>query len=215
MPVLLSSRERQSLVWTIAPDTGWGSLGIMTWTILSAGGAVRKFVCLHPGCKSAAKTTTAETVKVRKAEVSSHLAHWVWKRSTSRNTWNFFVVTTLTCRGTVSGMQREQLVWSTVFPLFVDSTLSLCASVCPGGLESPCSNHGNCDDGLTGSGRCRCYDGFKGRACELCLSGHYGPNCTGRPKTRNHGVLEPKLEVRLDSLLYSPEARISISHSFK
>ncbi|XP_027134621.1 stabilin-1 isoform X2 [Larimichthys crocea] len=50
--------------------------------------------------------------------------------------------------------------------------------VCPGGLESPCSNHGNCDDGLTGSGRCRCYDGFKGRACELCLSGHYGPNCT-------------------------------------
>ncbi|KAG8007953.1 Stabilin-1 [Nibea albiflora] len=50
--------------------------------------------------------------------------------------------------------------------------------VCPGGLESPCSNHGNCDDGLTGSGRCRCHDGFKGRACELCLSGHYGPNCT-------------------------------------
>lgn len=38
-------------------------LGIMTWTILSAGGAVRKFVCFHPGCKSAAKTTTAETVK--------------------------------------------------------------------------------------------------------------------------------------------------------
>ncbi|KAI3369756.1 hypothetical protein L3Q82_024579, partial [Scortum barcoo] len=50
--------------------------------------------------------------------------------------------------------------------------------VCPGGVEAPCGNHGDCDDGLHGSGRCRCHDGFRGHACELCVTGHYGPNCT-------------------------------------
>ncbi|KAM8868381.1 stabilin-1-like isoform 1-T2 [Synchiropus picturatus] len=50
--------------------------------------------------------------------------------------------------------------------------------VCPGGLEAPCSNHGDCQDGHSGSGRCRCYNGFTGTACEQCAFGHYGPNCT-------------------------------------
>ncbi|XP_029989348.1 stabilin-1 isoform X2 [Sphaeramia orbicularis] len=50
--------------------------------------------------------------------------------------------------------------------------------VCPGGVESPCGNHGNCDDGLRGTGRCNCYRGFTGTACEQCQSGFYGPNCT-------------------------------------
>ncbi|XP_044021475.1 stabilin-1 isoform X3 [Siniperca chuatsi] len=50
--------------------------------------------------------------------------------------------------------------------------------VCPGGVEAPCGNHGDCDDGLRGSGKCRCHEGFIGKACELCVIGHYGPNCT-------------------------------------
>ncbi|XP_010767766.1 stabilin-1-like, partial [Notothenia coriiceps] len=49
---------------------------------------------------------------------------------------------------------------------------------CPGGLEAPCGNHGDCYDGMSGSGRCKCHEGFIGKACELCAVGHYGPNCT-------------------------------------
>ncbi|XP_037346204.2 stabilin-1 [Pungitius pungitius] len=50
--------------------------------------------------------------------------------------------------------------------------------VCPGGLEAPCGNHGDCDDGMKGSGRCRCHEGFVGEACNRCTVRHYGPNCT-------------------------------------
>ncbi|XP_044205816.1 stabilin-1 [Thunnus albacares] len=50
--------------------------------------------------------------------------------------------------------------------------------VCPGGVEAPCGNHGDCDDNVRGSGRCNCHDGFRGKACEMCEIGHYGPNCT-------------------------------------
>ncbi|XP_013870779.1 stabilin-1 [Austrofundulus limnaeus] len=50
--------------------------------------------------------------------------------------------------------------------------------VCPGGVEDPCGSHGDCDDGVTGSGLCRCHKGFKGKSCELCVSGYYGANCT-------------------------------------
>uniref|UniRef100_A0A3Q3WJQ0 Uncharacterized protein n=1 Tax=Mola mola TaxID=94237 RepID=A0A3Q3WJQ0_MOLML len=49
--------------------------------------------------------------------------------------------------------------------------------VCPGGVEAPCNNHGNCSDGIRGSGSCICNHGFKGKACELCDSGFYGPKC--------------------------------------
>ncbi|XP_029908219.1 stabilin-1 isoform X3 [Myripristis murdjan] len=49
---------------------------------------------------------------------------------------------------------------------------------CPGGVEAPCSNHGDCDDGRIGRGNCRCHTGFRGSACELCRDGFYGPNCT-------------------------------------
>ncbi|XP_061796458.2 stabilin-1 isoform X2 [Nerophis lumbriciformis] len=50
--------------------------------------------------------------------------------------------------------------------------------VCPGGVESPCSRHGACEDGLGRSGKCNCLTGFKGTACEMCTTGSYGPNCT-------------------------------------
>ncbi|MBN3320010.1 STAB2 protein, partial [Atractosteus spatula] len=48
---------------------------------------------------------------------------------------------------------------------------------CPGGAGGPCSLHGKCDDGRSGSGNCTCEPGFTGTACELCLPGHYGAGC--------------------------------------
>lgn len=48
---------------------------------------------------------------------------------------------------------------------------------CPGGASSPCSNHGDCVDGMSGSGKCRCHLGFAGTACELCAPGAFGPLC--------------------------------------
>ncbi|XP_068171097.1 stabilin-1 isoform X2 [Antennarius striatus] len=49
---------------------------------------------------------------------------------------------------------------------------------CPGKIGSPCSNHGECQDGNHGNGECRCYEGFHGTACEDCEPGRYGDNCT-------------------------------------
>ncbi|XP_054481008.1 stabilin-2 [Anoplopoma fimbria] len=50
--------------------------------------------------------------------------------------------------------------------------------VCPGGVGSPCGNHGKCDDGHLGNGTCTCDAGFRGVACELCSDGFYGDACT-------------------------------------
>ncbi|XP_027140103.1 stabilin-2 [Larimichthys crocea] len=49
--------------------------------------------------------------------------------------------------------------------------------VCPGGVSSPCSNRGKCDDGHLGNGTCTCDVGFGGVACELCSDGFYGASC--------------------------------------
>ncbi|KAI4884210.1 hypothetical protein NFI96_012855 [Prochilodus magdalenae] len=57
--------------------------------------------------------------------------------------------------------------------------------VCPGGLEAPCGEHGECDDGQLGKGTCNCHPGFNGTACELCQPNHYGPNCTACNCTAN------------------------------
>ncbi|XP_041935625.1 stabilin-2 [Alosa sapidissima] len=48
---------------------------------------------------------------------------------------------------------------------------------CPGGAETPCENHGKCDEGSLGNGTCTCDKGFTGDACELCEEGHFGPDC--------------------------------------
>eukprot|EP00066_Takifugu_rubripes_P026344 XP_011615610.1 PREDICTED: stabilin-2 [Takifugu rubripes] len=48
---------------------------------------------------------------------------------------------------------------------------------CPGGINSPCSSHGTCDDGHLGNGTCSCDTGFGGVACELCSDGFYGAAC--------------------------------------
>uniref|UniRef100_A0A8C0BRM7 Stabilin 2 n=1 Tax=Buteo japonicus TaxID=224669 RepID=A0A8C0BRM7_9AVES len=57
---------------------------------------------------------------------------------------------------------------------------------CPGGPETPCNNHGSCDDGYDGTGECRCDSGFNGTSCELCLPGRYSSSC--RPcECKTHG----------------------------
>uniref|UniRef100_A0AAY5EJ47 Stabilin 2 n=1 Tax=Electrophorus electricus TaxID=8005 RepID=A0AAY5EJ47_ELEEL len=48
---------------------------------------------------------------------------------------------------------------------------------CPGGPRSPCSNHGQCDEDHLGNGTCTCFPGYQGVACELCIDGHFGPEC--------------------------------------
>ncbi|XP_038067563.1 stabilin-2-like [Patiria miniata] len=48
---------------------------------------------------------------------------------------------------------------------------------CPGGKRNPCSWHGICEHGITGTGHCVCDEGYTGVACELCLPGRFGPNC--------------------------------------
>ncbi|BFZ10684.1 hypothetical protein BsWGS_13723 [Bradybaena similaris] len=39
---------------------------------------------------------------------------------------------------------------------------------CPGSAENPCSGNGICDEGESGSGRCKCNRGFSGELCESC-----------------------------------------------
>ncbi|XP_069499284.1 stabilin-1 [Ambystoma mexicanum] len=56
---------------------------------------------------------------------------------------------------------------------------------CPGGLETPCSNHGLCRDGIRESGECICSEGFTGTACELCEAGRYGSGCIACNCTKN------------------------------
>lgn len=58
--------------------------------------------------------------------------------------------------------------------------------VCSGGLEAPCGKHGDCNDGILGTGTCRCHTGFRGESCEMCAAGFYGPNCTAC-SCRNQG----------------------------
>ncbi|KAM9334912.1 stabilin-2 [Symphorus nematophorus] len=49
---------------------------------------------------------------------------------------------------------------------------------CPGGFKTPCSGHGQCQDGLAGNGSCICDVNFGGSRCQFCsTSNKYGPNC--------------------------------------
>ncbi|XP_041945198.1 stabilin-1 isoform X2 [Alosa sapidissima] len=65
--------------------------------------------------------------------------------------------------------------------------------VCPGGLEAPCGVHGDCHDGRSGTGTCKCHPGFKGSSCELCVDNHYGSNCTACMCT-THGKCEDGMD---------------------
>jgi uncharacterized surface protein with fasciclin (FAS1) repeats len=44
-----------------------------------------------------------------------------------------------------------------------------CEGECPGGAHNPCSRHGTCDQGLSGTGLCSCRQDFTGSMCETCL----------------------------------------------
>ncbi|XP_017292654.2 stabilin-2, partial [Kryptolebias marmoratus] len=51
-------------------------------------------------------------------------------------------------------------------------------SPCPGGFQTPCSEHGQCVDGIGGNGSCICEANFRGSRCQYCSSSNkYGPNC--------------------------------------
>ncbi|GCB79701.1 hypothetical protein scyTo_0016995, partial [Scyliorhinus torazame] len=56
---------------------------------------------------------------------------------------------------------------------------------CPGGPENPCNSHGVCNDQYTGTGKCNCSAGFIGKACELCVPGRWGPECTACDCSQN------------------------------
>lgn len=51
---------------------------------------------------------------------------------------------------------------------------TICDSVCPGGVVSPCSGNGVCDK----SGQCQCSGRFSGSVCDTCLTGWIGDECT-------------------------------------
>jgi hypothetical protein len=52
-----------------------------------------------------------------------------------------------------------------------------CSRMCPGGATNPCTGHGQCDAGATGSGQCFCNEGYGGSDCQDCDNGHWGPEC--------------------------------------
>ena len=58
------------------------------------------------------------------------------------------------------------------------SNLYINSLACPGNLTNPCSSHGSCDDGKTGTGHCQCGADFTGTSCEKCIPAKYGTNCT-------------------------------------
>eukprot|EP00760_Papus_ankaliazontas_P019861 PhM_4_TR18074/c1_g1_i4/m.44653 len=52
-----------------------------------------------------------------------------------------------------------------------------CVTECPGGACAPCSGHGTCSAGVTGTGNCTCSGNFADAACSQCRSGYYGSVC--------------------------------------
>eukprot|EP01012_Entosiphon_sulcatum_P047742 TRINITY_DN651_c0_g1_i2.p1 TRINITY_DN651_c0_g1~~TRINITY_DN651_c0_g1_i2.p1 ORF type:complete len:1343 (+),score=160.31 TRINITY_DN651_c0_g1_i2:89-4117(+) len=56
---------------------------------------------------------------------------------------------------------------------------SRCASVCPGGSGvDQCYRHGLCQDGVVGTGLCRCFGNWNPATnCQTCLAKYTGPNC--------------------------------------
>ncbi|KAM4748832.1 stabilin-2 [Rhinophrynus dorsalis] len=83
---------------------------------------------------------------------------------------------TLSLKRTIDGCRHECLmvVWMTKC---CSGYYGRDCQACPGGPETPCNNHGKCDDGYTGQGECKCSAEFNGTACELCMPGRYGADC--------------------------------------
>lgn len=49
-----------------------------------------------------------------------------------------------------------------------------CDAVCPGGVVSPCNDHGECDV----EGNCQCYGHWEGTECDTCATNWSGDECT-------------------------------------
>ena len=49
-----------------------------------------------------------------------------------------------------------------------------CDQQCPGGSDTPCSDHGLCN---VATGQCSCSINHKGDACTQCADGYYGADC--------------------------------------
>lgn len=55
--------------------------------------------------------------------------------------------------------------------------------------HTTCNGHGTCDDGLSGTGRCKCSSSrFTGEFCQLCGTGFYGPDCLACSDCSGHGT---------------------------
>ena len=72
--------------------------------------------------------------------------------------------------------------------------MDLCVLACPGNLSDACSSNGVCDDGKSGSGHCQCSANFTGTACEKCISGKYGTNCTNGKCANRIVILVQRLQ---------------------
>ena len=68
-----------------------------------------------------------------------------------------------------------------------------CMQCLPGYYGENCSkcpdcNHGSCNDGKTGNGRCVCNEGWgPAEQCTQCLEGYWGLSCEACPSCHNHG----------------------------
>ncbi|XP_015276350.1 PREDICTED: stabilin-1 [Gekko japonicus] len=115
--------------------------------------------CLYPGDPLLRKPIPYGIVE-RRAYLS--------QSSRRRNRWHLF--------SNMNGCKRTCVTpkWT---PKCCENHYGINCQVCPGGLETPCSNRGRCDDGFHASGRCICNEPFIGTACELCMPGRYGPDC--------------------------------------
>ncbi|MGH0187624.1 UNVERIFIED_CONTAM: hypothetical protein FKN15_025746 [Acipenser sinensis] len=57
---------------------------------------------------------------------------------------------------------------------------------CLGGFQTPCYQHGTCNDGIQGNGTCSCLPDFQGIACHICSNPNkHGEMCDeGRPGSK-------------------------------
>ena len=68
-----------------------------------------------------------------------------------------------------------------------------CVLSCPGGVCETCLGHGICNDGVTGDGKCVCFNDTKhgywtGASCSRCVSGYYGLMCQSECRCTSHGT---------------------------
>ena len=72
-----------------------------------------------------------------------------------------------------------------------------CRGKCPIGtiIAVTCSNRGECNNGITGDGKCTCQDGWQPPLCDACTPNHWGfdcsQDCPGAGNCSGHGTCDP------------------------